>query len=174
MRFCRYLTSGFAAHTKADARTGELHAIAYSFRLDNVDHIVIDRDGKVSRITNIQVADQPMMHDFAITEKYVVVYDLPVTFSMDAAHDGRKLPYSWNAAHEARIGLLRRDGNSADVRWIGIDPCFVFHTLNAYDENDKVVVDVCRYEGAYDVSMMTGRGPVTLDRWIVDPSRRHG
>jgi carotenoid cleavage dioxygenase-like enzyme len=168
--FAGTLPGGFAAHTKADARTGELHAIAYSFRCDNVDHIVIDRDGKVSRITNIKVADQPMMHDFAITEKYVVVYDLPVTFSMDAARDGRKLPYSWNAAHEARIGLLRRDGNSADVRWIGIDPCFVFHTLNAYDENDKVVVDVCRYEGAYDVSMMTGRGPVTLYRWIVDPA----
>jgi carotenoid cleavage dioxygenase-like enzyme len=136
---------------------------------DNVQHLVIASDGKMSRITNITVADKPMMHDFALTEKYVILYDLPVTFSMDAASAGRQLPYTWNPAHEARAGLLRRDGSSVEVRWIGIDPCFVFHTLNAYDDGDRVVIDVCRYEGAYDVSMMTGRGPVTLDRWIVEP-----
>jgi hypothetical protein len=31
------------------------------------------------------------------------------------------------------------------------------------------VVDVCRYEGAYDMSVFAGQGPLTLDRWIIDP-----
>ena len=44
------------------------------------------------------------------------------------------------------------------MRWIDIDPCFVFHTLNAYDDGDGVVVDVCRYDRAYDVSALQRSG----------------
>ena len=168
--FSGTLPAGFAAHTKADRRTGELHAIAYSPHRENVQHVVIDSTGKVSRVTEIVVPDKPMMHDFALTQKYVVLFDLPVTFSMDAASAGSELPYVWNPKHQARVGLLRLDGSSVDVRWFAVDPCFIFHTLNAYDDGDLVVVDMCRYEGAYDVSLLAGPGPVTLDRWIIDPT----
>jgi carotenoid cleavage dioxygenase-like enzyme len=78
-----------------------------------------------------------MMHDFALTEKYVVFFDLPVTFSLDAVSAGRELPYTWNPAHQARVGLLPRDG-SAEVRWLAINPRWVFHTLNAYDDGPRV------------------------------------
>jgi carotenoid cleavage dioxygenase len=111
-----------------------------------------------------------MMHDFALTERYVVLFDLPITFSMDAAAAGSKLPYAWNPLHEARVGLLPREGATRQVRWLQIDPCWVFHTLNAYDDGDRVVVDMCRYEGAYDLSQLAGQGPLTLDRWTIDPS----
>ena len=132
------LPAGFAAHTKRDA------------------------------ITEIAVRDRPMMHDFALTEKYVVLYDLPVTVNPDAAEAGR-FPYVWNPAHEARVGLLSREDSSREPRWFTVEPCFVFHTLNAYDDGDRVVVDMCRYAGSYDVSRMAGPGPITLDRWTIDP-----
>jgi carotenoid cleavage dioxygenase-like enzyme len=165
------LPGGFAAHTKLDRRTGELHAVAYFWAWDHVQHVVISSDGKVTATTDIPVPDGTMMHDFALTEKYVVLFDLPVTFSMAAASSGVKLPYTWNPAHQARVGLLRRDGSSADVRWLEVEPCWVFHTMNAYDDQGgRVVVDVVQYEGAYDVSRMSGKGPITLDRWIVDPA----
>ena len=52
-----------------------------------------------------------------------------------------------------------------------MDPCWIFHTLNAYDDDSgRVVVDLCRYQGAYDVSVLDGKGPLTLDRWIIDPA----
>jgi carotenoid cleavage dioxygenase-like enzyme len=165
------LPGGFAAHTKLDPRTGELHAIAYYWAWDYVQHVVISRDGYVTRTTNIAVPDGPMMHDFALTEKYVVLFDLPVTFSLAGASAGLKLPYTWNPAHQARVGLLARDGSPAQVRWFEVEPCWVFHTLNAYDDQDgRVVVDVVQYAGAYDVSAMSGNGPITLDRWTLDPA----
>jgi carotenoid cleavage dioxygenase len=111
-----------------------------------------------------------MIHDFALTERYVVLFDLPVTFSMDAVAAGSQLPYTWNPTHQARIGLLPRAGTAREVQWIEVEPCWVFHTLNAYDDGDRVVVDMCRYQGSYDVSILSGRGPLTLDRWIVDPA----
>jgi len=168
------LPGGYAAHTKLDRRTGELHAIAYYWAWDHVQHIVVDAAGQVIRTTNIPVPDGPMMHDFALTDRYVVLFDLPVTFSMDAVAAGRKLPYTWNAAHQARVGLLPRAGQNADqpgaVRWFDVEPCWVFHTLNAHDDGGRVVVDLVRYGAPYDVSALEGKGPLTLERWSIDPA----
>ena len=165
------LPGGFAAHTKLDQRTGDLHAIAYFWAWDHVQHVVVDAAGQVSRTTDIAVPDGPMMHDFALTENYVVFFDLPVTFSMDAVSAGKELPYTWNPAHQARVGLLPRDGSAADVRWLEISPCWVFHTLNAYDDGARVVVDLCQYPQPFDVATLwDGHGPATLDRWIIDPA----
>jgi carotenoid cleavage dioxygenase-like enzyme len=165
------LPGGFAAHTKLDRATGELHAIAYFWAWDHVQHVVVDPGGTVTSTTNIPVADGPMMHDFALTERYVVLLDLPVTFSLNAVTQGKEVPYVWNDAHQARVGLLPRDGSS-DVRWIGIDPCWVFHCLNAYDdEHGRVLVDLCQYNQGFDVSSLwAAHGPVTLDRWTIDPA----
>jgi carotenoid cleavage dioxygenase len=164
------LPGGYAAHTKLDKRTGDLHAVAYFWGWDHVQHVVIGTDGTVSDTTDIPVADGPMMHDFALTERYVVLFDLPITFSMDAAAAGSQLPYAWNPSHEARVGLLPREGAIRQVRWLEVEPCWVFHTLNAFDDGDRVVVDMCRYEGAYDLSKLAEQGPLTLDRWTIDPS----
>ena len=163
------LPGGYAAHTKLDRRTGELHAIAYYWPWDYVQHVVADTGGQVIRTANIGVPDGPMMHDFALTDRYVVLFDLPVTFSMDAVSAGRKLPYTWNPAHQPRVGLLPRAGGLDSVRWFEVEPCWVFHTLNAYDDGDRVVVDLVRYAGPYDVSALEGKGPLTLDRWSIDP-----
>ncbi len=163
------LPGGFAAHTKVDHRTGELHAIAYFWAWDHVQHVTVDATGKVTRTTDIAVSDGPMMHDFALTGRYVIILDLPVTFSLNAVTAGRELPYVWNPGHQARVGVLPRDGSAA-VRWIEIEPCWVFHCLNAYDDNGRVVVDLCQYSEPFDVSTLwTAHSLVTLDRWIIDP-----
>jgi len=169
--FSGTLPGGFAAHTKLDHATGELHAIAYFWAWDHVQHVVVDAGGKVTRTTDIPVADGPMMHDFALTSKYVVLLDLPVTFSLNAVTAGKELPYVWNPAHQARVGLLPRDGSTA-VRWIEIEPCWVFHCLNAYDDDSgRIVVDLCQYNQSFDVSTLwAAHGPVTLDRWTIDPA----
>jgi carotenoid cleavage dioxygenase-like enzyme len=164
------LPGGFAAHTKLDPRTGELHAIAYFWAWDYIQHVAIDAAGNVTSATNIPVNDGPMCHDFALTEKYVVLYNLPVTFSLDAVAAGAKMPYVWNPHHRPLVGLLPRDGSS-DVRWFEIDPCWVFHTLNAYDDGGQVVVDVCQYPTGFDVlTFWSDEAPVTPSRWTIDPA----
>ena len=45
-----------------------------------VQYSVIDTQGRARRTVDIKVSGSPMMHDFSLTDKYVVIYDLPVTF----------------------------------------------------------------------------------------------
>jgi carotenoid cleavage dioxygenase-like enzyme len=161
------LSGGYTAHTKRDPRTGELHAIAYFFGWQYVQYIVADARGAITRTLNIPVSDGPMVHDFALTQRYVVVYDLPITFDLDLALGGALLPYAWNEAHPARIGLLPRDGE--DVQWFTIDPCFVFHTLNAFDDGEKVVVDLVKFPKMLQNGLLEGSPPPVLDRWTIDP-----
>ncbi|OIJ93982.1 carotenoid oxygenase family protein [Streptomyces monashensis] len=78
------------------------------------------------------VAGAPMMHDFALTGRYVVVFDLPVTFDAAAADRGAPVPCVRNRKHPTRVGVMPRTGGP--VRWFGIDPVSCSHTLNAYDE----------------------------------------
>lgn len=84
-----------------------------------------------------------MMHDFALTEKYVVIFDLPITFDPAGAERGDIVPYVWNEKHPTRVGLLPRAGG--EVRWFEVDPVYYSHTLNAYDEGSSVVVDMTTY-----------------------------
>ncbi|QYC40822.1 Carotenoid cleavage oxygenase [Nonomuraea coxensis DSM 45129] len=162
------LPGGFAAHTHADPVTGELHAVAYFFGWDHHQHLVLGPDGTVRQVRDIPIADAPMLHDFALTERYVVLYDLPVTFSMEHAEKGAPLPYAWNEAHGARIGLLPRAGG--ETRWFDVEPCWVFHTVNAYDDGDEVVVDVIRYPKRFVDARLDAGGAPTLDRWRIDPA----
>src|ERR1700752_2429916 len=53
--FAGTLPGGFAGHTKLDHATGELHAIAYFWAWDHVQHVVVDAAGKVTRTTDVAV-----------------------------------------------------------------------------------------------------------------------
>ncbi|RSD10644.1 carotenoid oxygenase family protein [Amycolatopsis eburnea] len=202
------LPGGYTAHPKRDPRTGELHAVSYFFGMGNkVQYSVIDAAGRARRVVDVEVTGSPMMHDFSLTEKYVVFYDLPVTFNagmavatsvpsalrtpaklvvsamvgkvrvpdpvsaMMASKIGANggLPYRWNEKYPARIGVMPRDGQSRDVRWFDVEPCYVFHPLNAYDDGDSVVLDVVRHPKMFDRELHgPAEGGPTLDRWTVD------
>lgn len=166
------LQGAFTAHTKYDAVADELHAVAYYPTWDHVRHIMIDRTGRVARTTRVPVADAPMMHDFALTERYVVIVDVPITFDADAAEAGAIVPYVWNDHHPMRIGLLPRNGGT--TRWFEIDPVYYSHTLNAYDEGDTVVMEYIGFPAPFYAAGRGMGGPCatgapTLDRWTIDP-----
>ena len=101
------LPGGYAAHTKLDRRTGELHAVAYFWAWDHVQHIVIGADGTVRRTTDVPVPDGPMMHDFALTELRG-----PPRPAGHLQHGrgigGTEAALHLEPAHQARIGLLPR------------------------------------------------------------------
>lgn len=139
--FDETLKGPFSAHPHLDPDTGEMHAICYrADTMDTVWHTVVGPDGTVIREEPITVEHGPGIHDCAVTKNYVIVMDLPVTFSMKTLMGGHPFPYRWNPGHKARIGLMPRTGTHADIIWHDIDPCYIFHPCNAFEQEDGSVI----------------------------------
>ena len=168
------LGGSFTGHPHLDPLTGEHHAIAYDGSVwDSVRHVVVSAGGKVVRDVPIAVQHGPCIHDCAITARFAVVLDLPVTFSMRAVLGGHSFPFRWNPKHQARLGLLPRNGDAADIVWCEVEPCFVFHVANAFDRADgQVTLDVI----AYDTMFASGASGLDalgrFERWTVNPATR--
>ena len=163
------LPGGYTAHPKRDPLTGELHAVSYWWGWGNkVQYSVIGTDARVRRTVDVEVAGSPMMHDFSLTESHVVLYDLPVTFDGDKVASGT-LPYTWNPDYPCRVGVMAREGDGSDVRWFEVEPCYVYHPLNAYDDGDRVVLDVVRHPRTFATDHNgPNEGASLLHRWTVD------
>lgn len=163
------MPAGMNAHPKFDPATGELHVMAYFFTEPYLRYHVVDATGRLVRTEDIDVGGPVMVHDMGLTQSSVVVFDLPVVFDLELAAGGRRLPYRWDPDYTARVGVMPRAGTAADTTWIEIDPCYVFHPLNAYDEGGDVVIDVVRYDTMFAVDL---DGPTdttqTFDRWTID------
>ncbi len=169
------LRGAFSAHPHRDPATGEMHAICYrATDQTTVRHVVVTADGRVRREEAIAVQHGPSIHDCMITARYVLVFDLPVTFSMKLLLAGHSFPYSWNPQHAARVGLLPREGRGSDIIWCDVDPCYVFHPCNAFDMADgRVTVDVVAHASMFAHSTQGPDSDVTaFERWTIDPVAR--
>ncbi|MFM5950101.1 MAG: carotenoid oxygenase family protein, partial [Novosphingobium sp.] len=169
------LTAPFTAHPHEDPLIGEFHAIIYDgMTPDRVGHVVLSPEGKVVRELEIPVEHGPSIHECTITRNYVVVFDLPVTFSMKTLMAGQGFPYRWNTEHKARVGLLPRTGSADQIIWCDVDPCYVFHVANSYeDEAGRVIIDSAVYETMFSGGPEGPNGkPLGFERWVVDPAAR--
>ncbi|MGI8710416.1 MAG: carotenoid oxygenase family protein [Acidimicrobiales bacterium] len=166
------LPHGFSAHPKRDPATGDLHTVSYHWARPNVlEYTVIGTDGRVSHRVDVPVPGNPMAHDCSITETTLAVYDLPVTFNLDLAMGGGVFPYVWDEPYGARVGLMALAGSPDDIMWFDLEPCYVFHPLNARDEGDTVVLDVVRHPRMFDSSRLgPNDGVPSLWRWTLDRS----
>jgi len=136
------LTTNMTAHPKIDAQTGEMHFFGYDFAEPYLTYLVADAAGQLQRTVPITLPAPSMVHDFAITEQSVLFLDLAVVFT--AAEPG--LPYLFDRGHQCRIGVLDRAATFDTTRWFDIEPCFVFHTINAHQDGSIITFDVIRYD----------------------------
>ena len=163
------LPNGFTAHPKLDPVTGELHAVCYWWGFGNhVQYVVVSPEGKVTRADLVPTKGSTMLHDMSLTERFAVVYDQPVVFDLDLAMQGR-FPYSWSDDYPIRLGLVPRDGEVTDTSWFELEPGYVFHPMNAYDDGDTVVLDVVRHPRMFATDRNgPNEGAPSLWRWTLD------
>jgi carotenoid cleavage dioxygenase len=158
---------GTAAWPMRDPVSKHWHTVVTYADRKYADHLLVADGGAVLRTQRFALDQAPLMHTVAVTERYLVVFDLPVTYRRAAALVGERTPYSWQADRRARIGLLPRDADG-DVtpRWFDVDPGYTFRTVNAYDDGERVVVDALWHEGAPED--LATQGPAPVVRWTLD------
>ena len=168
--FDEALTCSMTAHPKVCPKTGELLAFSYfNFAQPYLNYIRIGADGVLKQLEGIELPQMVMMHDFNITENYVVFMDLPLALDLDLLVTG--IPFRFKRESGARLGVMPRNGTSSDVHWFEIEPCYVFHQVNAWDKDGVITLYVSRQNSAFGADSGDYSEVGRLHRWTIDLKR---
>jgi carotenoid cleavage dioxygenase len=134
------LDVSMTAHPRICPRTGELLFYSYGAARPHLTYFRADAAGRIVHRAAIDLPAMTFMHDFAITERYVVFYVLPVLVG-----DFRSaVPLRWDDDFPARFVVVPREGKNDDAPWFDVAPCTISHTVNAYEDGDAIVLDAVR------------------------------
>ena len=163
------------AHPKLDPETGEMVWFAYIGNglpfANELSYGVTDKSGKVLRRDTFAAPYCSMVHDCLTTRNHALVPIRPLTGSLQRAMSGAP-PFAWEPEKGGFVGVLNRTAAVDTVKWFEIDPCFVFHPMNAWEDGNLIHADVMEYETAplfpnVDGSMNRNNG-ARLVRWTLD------
>ena len=166
------LKTAMTAHPRVCPETGEMLFFGYSMMGEPyLNYYRVSKEGKLVQSEAIEIPRPVMMHDWNITRNYVVFMDLPIVSDMDLAVTTGS-PFGFKPECGARLGVMPREGNNSDVRWFDIDPCFVFHSFNSFEVDNKIVLYVSRQQEAMVGGFKDIYGGETtvakLWRWVID------
>ncbi len=115
----RLRTKTVSAHPKVDPRTGELLFYGYEASGDasrDMSFCVADEDGNLVSEEWFEAPYAGMVHDFAITEDYVVFPIFPTIVEMERLKAGGPHWMS-DVSQDAWVGVIPRKGDARDLRW---------------------------------------------------------
>lgn len=105
-----------------------------------------DRRGRLKHYRSLSLPYVAMVHDFAITERYLVFLispiipdGIPITLGLKSFGDGMR----YRSERGSSFVLIPRDGGT--IRRIEYEAVLQFHLSNAYDDRGDVVLDVITY-----------------------------
>ncbi|MDQ1209330.1 carotenoid cleavage dioxygenase-like enzyme [Acinetobacter baylyi] len=135
----------FTAHPKIEPQTGNLLCFAYEAKGDGTPDIAyyeISASGELLKEIWFQGPYAAMIHDFAVTENHVIFPVIPLTVDVERMKAGGQ-HFQWQPDLEQLFGILPRTGQAKDVQWFyGPKNGFQGHTLNSFEKNGKIYVDM--------------------------------
>lgn len=139
----KYKAQTFSAHPKVDPVSGEM--ICYGYEAtglcsDDLWIYSISPQGEVVREYKVKVPYVSCLHDMVLTQKYMIFPVYGYVTSLERLRAGH-LHWAWDKSMPTYWGFVPRAGDGSDVRWFKGPASVVMHTINAFDEGDKVIVD---------------------------------
>ncbi len=156
------LTGPVTAHPKFDPVTGDLLFFGYQPFPPYVTWYRASRDGKLLESRPIDTGLPVMMHDFVATDNYAIFFVCPSVFHLENAPAGKPI-FVWEPQHGTKIGVMNRA--TGHMKWFQDEAFFIFHFLNAYEENGSLIVDGCRMESLDMSGNSFGGKPAMPWRW---------
>lgn len=155
-------------HPRLDPTTGRLVNWGIRFGPRNTYRVLThNADGTSDVIASIPTREPAWFHDFGMTERYVVVPEIPYVVNPLQVPLGTGTvadSFQWKPERPARFLVIDRRNGSLRARY-ETDPFFVFHVANAYEEGDDIAVDLIAYT---DPSII---GALELEALDVSPPR---
>jgi beta,beta-carotene 9',10'-dioxygenase len=138
------------AHPHRDRDTGAMLnyaaklGVRSGYRFFRVD----PETARTEVVAALPVREPAYMHSFGLTERWFVLAEFPLVVNpVSIPLSGRPFieNFQWKPERGTRITLVdRRTGEPGKT--VVTDPVFAFHHVNAYEDGDEVVVDVCAYD----------------------------
>lgn len=139
------IEQSMTAHPKLDPRTGELHFYRYTFFTEPyLTYYVADAQGNITRTVPIDLSQPALIHDMAMSKNYAIFCHCPLVFDMQQAIQ-TGMPFVWKPEQGARIGLIDRHHPERKPLWIETESFWVWHFMNAFEQDEKVVIDCAYY-----------------------------
>ena len=171
------ITGPFSAHPTVDWNTGEM--ISYGWMINGpaappqVRYELIDKNGSVTNQFTFEAPYMSMVHTALATENYVIVPFNPLEVSLERAMKGGPMN-AWVRGRSSKFAMFPRNGTADDIRWLEMPGRHMFHELNAWEEDGKIIADVAAANGTAlfpneDGSLnQHGDDPLELRRWTID------
>jgi carotenoid cleavage dioxygenase len=168
------LTATMTAHPKVDPVTGEMVFFAYMAAgpfTDDMGLYKVDKEGFMSESHLFKSPYSSMVHDFVVTENYILFPIMPLTGELERAMTGGA-PFAWEPDKTAYVGVMPRTGTPEDIRWIEADACYVFHFMNGYDKDGVITFEACHFDHPPLFPTLDGNPtPIIhprMNRWSID------
>jgi len=129
-------------HTRLCPTTGDLWLIQYDLEPPYLSIYRVDKTGRLQFKKEIDKPYSTMMHDFTLTENYVIFFDCPLVFDLKNVGTGKDI-LEWRQELGTRIGIMSRQ--TSELKWFETESFFVFHFANAYENNQKIIIDFVQH-----------------------------
>ncbi|WP_433920428.1 carotenoid oxygenase family protein [Streptomyces canus] len=167
----------FTAHPRVDPVTGEMFAFGFEAKglaSRDIAYYVLDAHGKVLHEVWLEAPYTSMIHDFVVTQDYVIFPVMPNAADLDRIKAGGP-HWQWDPSKETCLGVMPRYGTADQIRWYRGPARFTYHFFNAYNEGTTIHIDGCVAEAqpapflypdtiVYDVT----KGVSRITRWTAD------
>lgn len=162
-------------HRVASLRTSFNFGVRFG-RTMLIDLFSLPDQGRPERLTTVEMPHNLLVHDFVVTEHHIVMLLCPATLRVLPAVlgiGGFDNWFSWQPELGSQVLVvpLARPG---EVQRYRVDPFWFWHVGNAWDDDGRVVVDLCRYPTVDSLADIgddsSDAEPPRLYRATIDPA----
>ncbi|MEH6403214.1 MAG: carotenoid oxygenase family protein [Sneathiella sp.] len=139
----------FKAHTKIDAQNGDWILFGTEFGKVMKAHVIIQGgNGSIKNQFSVDLPRSAYMHDFFVTENYVILNLQPASLNLFPMMIGTKSfteALKWDSDKGNLLVLLNKNGSEKPII-IEAPTAWMWHSYNAYEVKDKIIADFIGYE----------------------------
>lgn len=134
---------------------GNLYSYLTEIGYKSFYHIYTVEKGSKDRrvIASIPTKEFAYIHSFAMTENYVILMEYPlVAFPLNFRLSTKPFieKFRWKEKRGTIIHLVNK--NTGELKTIDAEPFFCFHHVNAFEENDDIIIDLVGYDDAETIN----------------------
>jgi carotenoid cleavage dioxygenase-like enzyme len=136
------------AHPHHDPRTGERFSYEIELLPPSGVRVIGERRGRRRELAFVPQERPGYLHSFGMTRRWLVLFTQPWEFDLASFLSPDRGPivtaFQWDGSKPSQVLLVDRQRGGVAARF-ELDPAFVFHHINSFEDGEDVVIDVCAH-----------------------------